>query len=97
MTTTLRRVKKLLRRSKHVTDQSLLFNQSNCCYVATQKKVMATTYYVIYIYDWLSYITPNIPTCSHSHSDHLSDEIDAQMIPNYCICCYPRYIPLIYL
>ena len=50
MTTTLRRVKKLLRRSKHVTDQSLLFNQSNCCYVATQKKVMATTYYVIYIY-----------------------------------------------
>ena len=61
MTTTLRRVKKLLRRSKHVTDQSLLFNQSNCCYVATQKKVMATTYYVIYIYDWLSYITPNIP------------------------------------
>ena len=50
MTTTLRRVKKLLRRSKHVTDQSLLFNQSNCCYVATQKKVMATTYYVIYIH-----------------------------------------------
>ena len=28
----------------------MLFNQSNCCYVATQKKVMATTYYVIYIH-----------------------------------------------
>jgi len=47
-------------------------------------------------YDWRS--SYSIPTSSHhSHSDHFSDEIDAQMIPNYCICCYPRYIPLIYL